>query len=175
MGRYPSFLGLGLLERVAVALLELALEFGVRNTRGILIRITLSQRQLLPPLEIPSATRGATLSENPRRSANCDPRVSSVFLPLTGQKAKNNGGADNIRARILEHLAGDEQCVVRYWPSAFAFELVSRPDRAARHEYLVNELQPFCNGLELLNRRTDPGPWRLSAETNTQNDHQLAK
>jgi len=46
MGRYPSFLGLGLLERVAVALLELALEFGVQNTRGLLIRITLTQRQL---------------------------------------------------------------------------------------------------------------------------------
>jgi CRP-like cAMP-binding protein len=46
MGRYPSFLGLGLLERVAVALLELALEFGAQDTRGVLIRITLTQRQL---------------------------------------------------------------------------------------------------------------------------------
>jgi CRP/FNR family transcriptional regulator, cyclic AMP receptor protein len=46
MGRYPSFVGLGLLERVAVALLELALEFGVQDTRGLLIRITLTQRQL---------------------------------------------------------------------------------------------------------------------------------
>lgn len=46
MGRYPSFLGLTLLQRVAVALLELALEFGVQNTRGVLIRITLVQRQL---------------------------------------------------------------------------------------------------------------------------------
>jgi CRP-like cAMP-binding protein len=46
MGRYPSFLGLGLVERVAVALLELALEFGVQNTRGVIIRIALTQRQL---------------------------------------------------------------------------------------------------------------------------------
>jgi hypothetical protein len=46
MGRYPTFLGLALLQRVAVALLELALEFGVQNTRGVLIRITLGQRQL---------------------------------------------------------------------------------------------------------------------------------
>jgi len=46
MGRYPGFLGLGLHERVAVALLELSIEFGVQNTRGILIRITLTQRQL---------------------------------------------------------------------------------------------------------------------------------
>ena len=46
IGRYPGFLGLGLQSRVAVALLELAFEFGVQNTRGILIRITLTQRQL---------------------------------------------------------------------------------------------------------------------------------
>jgi CRP-like cAMP-binding protein len=46
MGRYPGFLGLDLAGRVAVALLELSLEFGVQNTRGILIRITLTQRQL---------------------------------------------------------------------------------------------------------------------------------
>ena len=46
MGRYPSFIGLSLSGRVAVALLELSLEFGVQNTRGILIRITLTQRQL---------------------------------------------------------------------------------------------------------------------------------
>jgi CRP/FNR family cyclic AMP-dependent transcriptional regulator len=46
MGRYPSFIGLSLKGRVAVALLELSLEFGVQNTRGILIRITLTQRQL---------------------------------------------------------------------------------------------------------------------------------
>ncbi len=46
MGRYPSFINLSLSGRVAVALLELSLEFGVQNTRGILIRITLTQRQL---------------------------------------------------------------------------------------------------------------------------------
>ena len=46
MVRYPSFLGLELLHRVAVALLELAFEFGVQDTRGVIIRITLTQRQL---------------------------------------------------------------------------------------------------------------------------------
>jgi len=46
IGRYPGFLGLNLQRRVAVALLELSFEFGVQNTRGILIRITLTQRQL---------------------------------------------------------------------------------------------------------------------------------
>ena len=46
IGRYPGFLGLNLQRRVAVALLELSFEFGVQNTRGILIRITLTQQQL---------------------------------------------------------------------------------------------------------------------------------
>ncbi|MFZ2059906.1 MAG: Crp/Fnr family transcriptional regulator [Candidatus Binatus sp.] len=46
MGRYPSFLGLRLQGRVAVALLELSGEFGVQETRGILIRVALTERQL---------------------------------------------------------------------------------------------------------------------------------
>src|SRR5260221_14495782 len=46
MGRYTGFLGLDLVGRVAVALLQLSLEFGVQNTPGILIRINLTQRQL---------------------------------------------------------------------------------------------------------------------------------
>jgi CRP-like cAMP-binding protein len=46
LGRYPGFLGFGLQSRVAIALLELALDFGVQNTRGILIRINLTQQQL---------------------------------------------------------------------------------------------------------------------------------
>ncbi|MGH7934719.1 MAG: Crp/Fnr family transcriptional regulator [Candidatus Binataceae bacterium] len=37
--RYPTFLGLALRDRVAVALLELASEFGARNSRGTLLRV----------------------------------------------------------------------------------------------------------------------------------------
>jgi CRP-like cAMP-binding protein len=67
LGRYPGFLGFDLQARVAVALLELALEFGVQNTRGILIRITLSQRQLA---DLVGATRprvGEVLADMARR------------------------------------------------------------------------------------------------------------
>jgi CRP/FNR family transcriptional regulator, cyclic AMP receptor protein len=67
MGRYPSFLGLGLLERVAVALLELSLEFGVQNTRGILIRITLSQQQLADLVGASRAKVGEVLREFARQ------------------------------------------------------------------------------------------------------------
>jgi hypothetical protein len=42
----PVSWGFGLQSRVAIALLESALDFGVQNTRGILIRINLTQQQL---------------------------------------------------------------------------------------------------------------------------------
>jgi CRP/FNR family transcriptional regulator, cyclic AMP receptor protein len=67
LGRYPGFLGFDLQARVAVALLELAFEFGVQNTRGILIRITLSHRQLA---DLVGATRprvGEVLADLERR------------------------------------------------------------------------------------------------------------
>src|SRR5260370_25008064 len=63
MGRYPGFLGLSLLGRVAVALLELSLEFGVQNTRGILIRITLTQRQLADLVGASRAKVGVVLAQ----------------------------------------------------------------------------------------------------------------
>jgi len=67
MGRYPSFLGLGLVERVAVALLELSLEFGVQNTRGVLIRITLTQSQLADLVGASRAKVGRVLLDLERR------------------------------------------------------------------------------------------------------------
>jgi hypothetical protein len=56
------------------------------------------------------------------------------------------GEADNLRARLLEHLDGDNPCIVHYKPSSFAFELVSPIGRRRRHEELTRKLQPMCNG-----------------------------
>ena len=56
------------------------------------------------------------------------------------------GAAENIRARILKHLEGDDPCIVRYRPSGFAFELVAPRDRYHRRMHLAKELQPLCNG-----------------------------
>ncbi len=67
MGRYPSFLGLGLVQRVAVALLELSLEFGVQNSRGVLIRITLTQSQLADLIGASRAKVGGVLVDLERR------------------------------------------------------------------------------------------------------------
>jgi CRP-like cAMP-binding protein len=67
IGRYPGFLGLGLQSRVAVALLELSVEFGVQETRGILIRITLTQRQLADLVGASRAKVGQVLLELERQ------------------------------------------------------------------------------------------------------------
>ena len=56
------------------------------------------------------------------------------------------GEAENLRARILKHLEGDDPCIVHYRPSGFAFELTLPNDRRKRREYLMKELQPLCNG-----------------------------
>lgn len=55
------------------------------------------------------------------------------------------GEADDLQARILEHLDGDDPCIVRFQPSGFAFELASPRDRPSRQKQLVKELQPLCD------------------------------
>lgn len=46
IARYPSFIGFTLLRRVAIALLELANEFGVPNHRGVTLRILPTHKQI---------------------------------------------------------------------------------------------------------------------------------
>src|SRR5260370_17012259 len=45
LARYPSFIGFALLQRVAVALIELAVEFGVQNHRGVVLAIVPTHKQ----------------------------------------------------------------------------------------------------------------------------------
>jgi hypothetical protein len=55
------------------------------------------------------------------------------------------GEADNIRARLLEDLSGDDLCTRKYQRFGFAFELVSPPERSRRLAELITELQPFAH------------------------------
>jgi len=64
------------------------------------------------------------------------------------------GEAENMRARLHEHLSGNDTCIARYQPSGFAFELVSPTDRCRRQQELVKALQPLCNG-KVLALRTE--------------------
>ena len=54
------------------------------------------------------------------------------------------GESDNIRAGLLEHLAGDNPCISRLEPSGFAFELVCPEGRCRRKEELIKKLEPTC-------------------------------
>ncbi len=55
------------------------------------------------------------------------------------------GEAEDIRARLLEHLAGDRPCINRHQPSGFAFELIPQENRLRRWVELIKELEPSCN------------------------------
>ena len=56
------------------------------------------------------------------------------------------GEADDLRARLLEHLAEDSPWKAHYRPTGFAFELVSPKDRHRRRLELLSELQPLAQG-----------------------------
>ena len=55
------------------------------------------------------------------------------------------GEADDIRARLLGHLAGDDECIARHKPNGFVFETWPASLRAARRQELVREVQPLCS------------------------------
>ena len=55
------------------------------------------------------------------------------------------GEAENIRTRLLRHLAGDNPCINQHRPSGFAFELVSAEDHGRRRDELIHNLEPACN------------------------------
>jgi Crp-like helix-turn-helix domain len=72
--RYPSFIGFGLLQRVAVALIELASEFGVQDHSGVVLGIVPTHKQLA---DLVGASR---------------PKVSEVMNDLQRRKAVSREG-----------------------------------------------------------------------------------
>jgi hypothetical protein len=55
------------------------------------------------------------------------------------------GATENIRSRLLEHLADDHRYMKYYRPSGFAFEVVPvQEERSRRLRELLNELEPLC-------------------------------
>jgi CRP-like cAMP-binding protein len=74
LARYPSFIGFALVQRVAVALIELAVEFGVPGRRGIVLGIVPTHQQLA---DLVGASR---------------PKVSEVMNDLRRRKALSREG-----------------------------------------------------------------------------------
>ena len=67
------------------------------------------------------------------------------------------GEADDMKARLMEHWAGDNPCITHYRPTGFAFALLSREDRHRRREELIRELKPLCMGKAFIYRANSQG------------------
>lgn len=57
------------------------------------------------------------------------------------------GQAKDIRARLLQHFAGDNPCINRSGPTHFVGEIVHGGEHARlrRERELIEELNPICN------------------------------
>jgi len=73
------------------------------------------------------------------------PNASGVYAVLNPQKWIYIGQTGNIRARLLEHFDGDNQCITLAQPTEFQFETCPVGQRFARQDALIHELEPFCN------------------------------
>jgi CRP-like cAMP-binding protein len=90
LARYPSFIGFALLQRVAVALIELAVEFGVQNHRGVVLGFVPTHKQLA---DLVGASR---------------PKVSEVMNDLRRRKALSRDGRRlTVAMKRLEAIVAD--------------------------------------------------------------------
>ena len=80
------------------------------------------------------------------RSINANaPPESGVYGLYKGQQWIYIGESEDIRARLLQHLIGDNSCIGREGPTQFSYELVTAGQGVARQNLLVRELDPVCN------------------------------
>ena len=79
-----------------------------------------------------------------RDSIHANAPARSGVYGLFAQQWVYIGEAEDIRARLLGHLAGDDECVARHRPNGFVFETWPASLRAARRQELVQEFQPLC-------------------------------
>lgn len=56
------------------------------------------------------------------------------------------GEANDIRARLLEHLEETNTALAHQRPTGFAFEECSPGNRFSRKDVLVRRFEPCCNG-----------------------------
>ena len=79
-----------------------------------------------------------SIADNAPRSAGVYGLYNALWIYI--------GEGENIQARLLEHLADEnnESWNGHYRPSGFAFEIVPGTDRCLRQQELLNELQPLA-------------------------------
>jgi len=73
------------------------------------------------------------------------PTCSGVYGLSNAREWVYIGETDNIKARLLEHLQERNAMLAERGPTGFSFELCPSPNRLARQNRLILELQPVCN------------------------------
>jgi excinuclease UvrABC nuclease subunit len=74
------------------------------------------------------------------------PQASGVYAIFNSKNWIYVGESGDIQARLLEHLNGDNLCIIQNLPTGFQFELVAgQAQRVARQNQLIVELKPVCN------------------------------
>jgi len=53
-------------------------------------------------------------------------------------------GKGDIRQRLLDHLNGDNSCILQHQPTHWVDEVIAG-DPSAREEELIREISPICN------------------------------
>ncbi len=74
------------------------------------------------------------------------PAQSGVYALYNANQWIYIGESEDIRARLLQHVNGDNDCITRWAPPSISFELVpTQAGRVARQNQLILELRPACN------------------------------
>ena len=81
------------------------------------------------------------------------PAASGVYGLSNAREWIYIGETDNIRDRLLEHLAESGTELKARVPAGFSFELADRDARTARQDRLVMQYEPVCNRRMPSNRR----------------------
>jgi hypothetical protein len=72
------------------------------------------------------------------------PSASGVYVLYTPRQWVYVGESDDVRQSLFRHLNEPDACLKRCGPLSFSFELISPPERHARHAALTKELRPIC-------------------------------
>ena len=73
------------------------------------------------------------------------PPVPGVYALCLGREFIYIGDTENLQRKLLDHLDEKSECISRMNPDTFSFEPVPDPERVARRNRLILELNPVCN------------------------------
>ena len=73
------------------------------------------------------------------------PATSGVYALWNQNQCIYVGETQDLQRRLLAHLQGDNDCIVRARPTAFSFEPVPAGLRGTRQSALIFQLRPVCS------------------------------